>query len=423
MRDAFRSFYRPSEAESGEIWRNGLVVLDASFLLNLYRYSERTRSDVLATLEKLKEKLWLPHQAGLEFHRNRPSVMHEHARKFSAMRGEFESARKRVEALYRDPSSEMTDAASLEEAWERLDSYLAEHEGRSTQPTMAAEDDAVLAAVTELLDGRVGEPFSPDRLREIYSIGVDRYANKQPPGFEDEQKPEPERYGDLIVWLQMIEQAKTTQRPINFVTADEKRDWWWIHEGRTLGPLPSLIEEMFTESRQAYWAYKPDQFVSFAGPFVDQVTSSQAIEELRETHAPREAGEIDQSLTNDIAGLMRSIEYRRNHLRRGIAEARQRLDEARTHDDRLAAQERLDDLERRWRRTEVEEEALRRFADSELAWRPREDYERSRTRTDEELGSGKSTEFFRLLVQAIQRSAREQQDLRRINEYADDKPE
>lgn len=174
MRKAFGSFYRPGQAQMDGMWRQGLFALDASFLLNLYRYSEQTRADVLATLAKLKNQLWLPHQAGLEFHSNRPAVMLDHARKFTTMRAEFESARKRVESLYRDPSQDATDAGSLQEAWERLDSYLEEHERRSIQPTMSTDDDPVLAAVTDLLDGRVGDPFEDERLKEIYAAGAER---------------------------------------------------------------------------------------------------------------------------------------------------------------------------------------------------------------------------------------------------------
>ncbi|MEV5354581.1 PIN-like domain-containing protein [Streptomyces sp. NPDC086081] len=39
-----------------------MTVLDTNVLLNLYRCNERTRRDTLAVLNKLRDRLWVPHQ-------------------------------------------------------------------------------------------------------------------------------------------------------------------------------------------------------------------------------------------------------------------------------------------------------------------------------------------------------------------------
>ena len=53
------------------IWERGVIVLDTNILLNLYRYSEATRDDILSAMEKLKDRLWMPYQVGLEYFNNR----------------------------------------------------------------------------------------------------------------------------------------------------------------------------------------------------------------------------------------------------------------------------------------------------------------------------------------------------------------
>jgi predicted nucleic-acid-binding protein len=67
----------------------GLVVLDTNVLLNLYRYNAQTQTDLFAVLERLGERLWVPHQVLVEFWRNRES----------ALRAPQDTAETAVEAL------------------------------------------------------------------------------------------------------------------------------------------------------------------------------------------------------------------------------------------------------------------------------------------------------------------------------------
>jgi hypothetical protein len=40
----FGAYYRPSKDEFERLWKSGLITFDASFLLNLYHYSEPARN-------------------------------------------------------------------------------------------------------------------------------------------------------------------------------------------------------------------------------------------------------------------------------------------------------------------------------------------------------------------------------------------
>ena len=52
-------------------------------LLNLYRYTDQTCGELTSLMERLKDRLWLPHQAGLEFHENRLVVISEQANSYA----------------------------------------------------------------------------------------------------------------------------------------------------------------------------------------------------------------------------------------------------------------------------------------------------------------------------------------------------
>ena len=76
MRDLFASYYRPTDEDFEGLWRDAIFILDANVLLDLYRYSEGTRNQLLKLLRENKDRLWLPHQVAREYLRGRLGEIH-----------------------------------------------------------------------------------------------------------------------------------------------------------------------------------------------------------------------------------------------------------------------------------------------------------------------------------------------------------
>ena len=77
MRDLFREYYRPADEEFSRLWQEATFVFDTNVLLHLYRYTPSTRNDLLKVIEALQQRIWIPHQVGLEFSRKRIDVIVE----------------------------------------------------------------------------------------------------------------------------------------------------------------------------------------------------------------------------------------------------------------------------------------------------------------------------------------------------------
>ncbi|MGE0024579.1 MAG: PIN-like domain-containing protein, partial [Hyphomicrobium sp.] len=86
MKDKFPGYYRPSEEEFAILWKECIFALDANVLLNLYRYPQTARDELLKIISRDPERFWIPHQAALEFQRNRLSVIAEQKNKFREVR-------------------------------------------------------------------------------------------------------------------------------------------------------------------------------------------------------------------------------------------------------------------------------------------------------------------------------------------------
>lgn len=138
-----------------------------------------------------------------------------------------------------------------------------------------------------------------------------RYQNKIPPGYKDARKGGDQQYGDLILWLQVIDQAKESGKPIVFVTDDRKDDWWLNFKGKTIGPLPELIDEIRQEANVLFHMYTPDLFMSWAGDNLQQSVSQEAIGEVQDLRSRDDIGlESDpaRGITNErLASAMESL--------------------------------------------------------------------------------------------------------------------
>ena len=75
MKKTFPGYYRPTEKEFAELWANCVFTLDANVLLDVYRYTPQTRKALLAILNQISGRLWLPHQAAIEYQKERITVI------------------------------------------------------------------------------------------------------------------------------------------------------------------------------------------------------------------------------------------------------------------------------------------------------------------------------------------------------------
>jgi len=75
MKELFKGYYKLSEEDYKILWDNATFVFDTNIFLNLYRYQENTRKQLLKLLSKIKDRIWEPHHVMLEYQRERLNVI------------------------------------------------------------------------------------------------------------------------------------------------------------------------------------------------------------------------------------------------------------------------------------------------------------------------------------------------------------
>ncbi|AZD21244.1 hypothetical protein C4K24_1931 [Pseudomonas chlororaphis subsp. aurantiaca] len=298
MKKEFPGYFANHADDIERLWGSCLFVLDANVLLSLYRYSDATRSELIQVFNSLSDRLWVPHQVAHEYLVNRLQVIGEQVKIYDDSIKKIDALRNSLENNNYHP---FVSAASLRESVVVFDKLVEELGDNKAVHEARINLDEIKGQLEVLLENRVGEGFDRARLEVVLKDGKVRYEQKIPPGFSDAKKGGDsivfydlcKPYGDYIVWLQMIEKAKASNKPVIFVTGDSKEDWWVSFQGRTIGPRPQLIEEFMLETGNAFYMYSPDRFMERANLFLKQETSIDAMNEIRSLSVDEDADFLD----------------------------------------------------------------------------------------------------------------------------------
>lgn len=270
MRRLFAGYYTPTEEEFARLWRDGIFSLDANILLHSYRYPASACELLFKIIEALGERVWITHQAALEYQENRPEVITEQRSKvYDTINEGIEKASAQIVSSmprHHPHLNRSTLIGFMMDAANSMRSYI--EEAKKQHPATLTSDD-LHYRLGDLLTGKVGTSYPADQLIEHRAAAAARYKLETPPGYMDQkskEKPAPECYGDYIIWRQLLDHAKEKKDvPFVFVTDDDKVDWWRVFNGQTLGPRPELIQEFRHETGGGlFWMYRGDRFIDFA---------------------------------------------------------------------------------------------------------------------------------------------------------------
>ncbi len=324
MRTLFKSYYPLSEKDLASLWSDCFFAVDANVLLNLYRFPKDARQDLLGVLRIYSDRLWLPHQAALEYQRNRTSVLwKQQVEQFKSvldlltkLESDLKGGLHRLDLKNRHPTinpDKLVDKISSVIAASRSD--LTKLQSEQEIELKSIDDD-----ICELFEGRVGEPLDSADLDKLQKDGAVRYQHKLPPGYSDSAKvdvfyhqglPIQSRYGDLILWKQLLRKAEREKaKRVILVTDDDKEDWWLRAHGQTVGPRRELVEEIGAAGVELFHIYNSDRFMEYAQSQPKVTILPGSIAQIKETR-----GSVSKARFADDSDISR-LNAIENHLKR-----------------------------------------------------------------------------------------------------------
>jgi hypothetical protein len=289
LREQFHQFYMPDGDAVKVAVQEGMVVPDTNVLLHLYRFQKSAREELLGALEKTGDRLWIPHQVGFEFHRNRLDIMSEQEGYFKLtlkeMNDSVDEVRGRVRAfrsrIALSPENLKEIEAGIEHLHRLMSHAVSGAENLNDVRLADHASDGILDRIDSLFpDGRLGGPMEPKELEEARKEAERRIREKIPPGYKDRKKADPT--GDYLVWRQLMTEAAKRKAPVVFISDDTKEDFYEDFKGRKLGARRELREEMMREAHVAVYFMTTDIFLSRAKAYLDAEVSRETVDQARE---------------------------------------------------------------------------------------------------------------------------------------------
>ena len=278
MKDQFPGFTKKSNKELSELWENGLITIDTNVLLDLYRYSKDTRDAILSLIKKLDNKIFFTYQSILEYNKNRYEVISEQEKTYKLFVEKIDQIDNELSAKNHPPFLSTKLHNSLSKVFGAVKDEV---NSNIISIQLMETDDEIYNSLNDIIAGKIIKKFSEKELLEIYKEGKSRYEKKIPPGYMDNKKPEHEKYGDLILWKEILQKSSEEKKPIIFISNEKKEDWIWkLKNGKTIGPRQELIEEMVEQNGMDFHLYSSSHFLKYGQEYLNQKINEDALEEM-----------------------------------------------------------------------------------------------------------------------------------------------
>lgn len=248
-----------------------VIVMDTNVWLDLYTLEPSTIKLIIESIKTNNDLFWLPNQVFVEFNRhivkNRDRALNRYKDLKSSTCKELNEAKNKINieinkfknkgntyaiTIYENVINNLDDQIKFigTEIDKINDTYINEIE------CISKENDIVLSLVNFLHERSETLGFSVKELMDIYEEGEKRYKYKLSPGYTDESKKDKSetesqfllrKYGDLILWKEMLRKVKDKNTNLIFVQNEKKSDWWDKREGNNKN-LPRILREEFNDN-------------------------------------------------------------------------------------------------------------------------------------------------------------------------------
>lgn len=304
MKELFPGFFKKNEKEIKVLWDESLITFDTNVILNLYRYSEETQIALLELIEKLQSKIFLTNQVALEYSRNRFETI-------STQESLHKSFLKRLKEIKIDLESEKKGPFLSDNLQNKLNDTFQEVENEilesisSFQSVIDNDDDKIFETINNIFKGKITKSYEKKELEKLYVIAKKRFDKNIPPGYKDKGKPDEKKYGDFLLWQQIIDKSKLEKKSIILVSDENKEDWIWkLNNNKTIGPRPELVDEIKSEANCSFHMYPSNLFLKYGSKFLNENINDKAIKEIIELNksnvlTPRESDIIQLSFGDE----------------------------------------------------------------------------------------------------------------------------
>ena len=266
MKNKFPEYYRPNSEELSSLFDECLFVFDTNALLDIFRLGEELAKKVIDLIKDFHDRIVIPYHVAEEFHKDY----------LEAICSELSIGQDAVRLLDNTKSTQLLDKEFIgkiprcfrKDFLKELDALLVKYKNlqskRNDYLNKQKETGELLRSIAELLGDVMLTGFTDAEIDNISKEGAERYSSEIPPGYKDSIK-KVNKYGDFIIWKEILKVASERQKSVIFISNDLKEDWIEIKYGMKCGPRIELIREFQKEVQgKTFYSYTLERFISYA---------------------------------------------------------------------------------------------------------------------------------------------------------------
>lgn len=258
------------------LWKDAIIVFDTSSIGDLYFLKEDAKETMVAIFQHLSDRCWLPAQVMFEYQKNRAKFITNPIEE-KYQNPDFTSNRilmeidnylsKNVQAPYyhpyldKDAADEITTRKKdIEAAFLKIkETVKDQHDKRKVELQHVKDDDILFNQLSQM---SIGKPYAFNEVMSIIEEGELRYRNLIPPGYMDApKKAGTQKYGDLIIWKEILQQAQSVSKPVIYVCDDFKEIYVDDKKSGCYTPRHEMIREFIDETGYDIWIYPMLDFI------------------------------------------------------------------------------------------------------------------------------------------------------------------
>lgn len=229
-----------------QLSERALIFLDTNILLWLYRINNDARIEIIDLLNSIKDQQrlcipsWVVHEYNYHITKRDDVTFFPFKKPAKEIVARMNTIEKFSKLIIDDEYLSGSKYKTKKEFLKSLENTASEFRAilKSLVNSRNKNLDTIQSQIECLLDGCILRNDLNDLLRESASLGDIRFKNNIPPGFCDESKAE-NKFGDYILWLEIIRECKAKKRSALIISNDVKADW--VYTPRKVFGLDGII--------------------------------------------------------------------------------------------------------------------------------------------------------------------------------------
>lgn len=298
MKKNFPQYYRPEGKDLEQAAKDAIFIFDTNTLLDFYRVNPTIADKALRTVEQFKDRIYIAHHSDKEYHRHHYEVPAQMLNtveqiidklKFNDIKTAFTNQFKCSTGCVFPQDLLNNYISRLQETYNSIAKEIGELNSHFKENFST---HSLQHRISALFEDRVLSGLSKEKLDKIVNeIGPDRYKKGMPPGYKDAGKAtdtdDNNTYGDLVIWMEILELVKKEPKHVFFICRDEKEDWIEKVGVKTLGPRMELLVEFRQHAPgKIFHIYTLTRFLEYFGKDFSE-------EELEAIPAPKKRFKVN----------------------------------------------------------------------------------------------------------------------------------